>query len=204
MGLLSSTSSVTRYQVEGKFEKSVLESVEYGLKRYTFKEVDDDISEKIVGWTSFDNPFNPNFEGHAFSIGTYLVFSMRIDKKAIPSKLIKKYYTLEEAKLLAKSGRQYLSREEKKSVKDEVINFLSSRIPATPYVYDLIWNYEKSTLWFFSNMRAANEELEILFSNSFKLILVRLFPYTTADLAVNLSQAERDTLLKLSPTKFME
>ncbi|MCK4485656.1 MAG: recombination-associated protein RdgC [Desulfobacterales bacterium] len=204
MGFLSHTVSITRYKVQGKLKEPVLETIANCLKQYAIPEIDDDLSEKTVGWTSFDNPFKPDFEGSSFVIGTYLVFSVRIDKKTIPSKIIKKHCAIEAAKRLAESGRQYLSRDEKKIIKEHVINTLSLRIPATPNIYDLIWNYEGSSVWFFSNLKSANEELETLFSKSFRLTLIRLFPYTTADLVAGLSDTERDILAKLSPTNFKE
>jgi recombination associated protein RdgC len=204
MGLLSSTVSITRYKVEGKLEEPVLETIANCLKHNAIPEIDDDISEKTVGWTSFDHPFRPNFEGSSFVIGSYLVFSLRIDKKTIPSKIIKKHVAIEMAKRLAETGRHYLSRDEKSAIKEHVVNVLSLRIPATPNIYDLIWNYEDSSLWFFSNLKSANEELETLFSRSFRLPLIRLFPYTTAALVVDLSDEERDILVKLSRTNFTE
>ena len=65
-------------------------------------------------------------------------------------------------------------------IKDHVINLLNLRIPATPNIYDVIWNYEEASLWFFTNLKAANEELETLFAKSFNLKLIRVFPYTAA------------------------
>jgi hypothetical protein len=85
-----------------------------------------------------------------------------------------------------------------------VIHTLSLRIPATPNVYDLIWNYEDASVYFFSNLKEANEELETLFAKSFKLTLIRLFPFTMADLNAGLNDADRDILSKLSPTRFNE
>lgn len=204
MGLLSSAVSITRYNVQGAIEEPIIETIHSGLKRNAIRTTDDDTSEKRVGWTSFDSPFEPNFEGSSFLIGSHLVFSLRIDKKVIPPKIIKKYCAIEEAKRLAESGQEYLSRTEKKMTREHVVDVLVSRIPSTPNIYDLIWNYEDSSLWFFSNLKSANEELETLFLLSFNLTLVRLFPHTTADLMIGLSDAERDMLAKLSPTDFTE
>ena len=89
-------------------------------------------------------------------------------------------------------------------IKDHVVNLLSLRIPATPNIYDVFWDYEGRALWFFSNLKAANEELESLFSKSFKLTLIRLFPYTAAQLTAGLSSSELDVLAKISPAKFTE
>ena len=204
MGLLSSTVSITRYRVEGKLKAPILATVAGCLKENVIPQIDGDVSDKTVGWTSFDTPFAPNFEGSSFVIGTYFVFSLRIDKRIIPSKVLKKHCAMEEAKRLAESGRPYLSREEKNMILDHVQNVLALRIPATPYLYDLIWSYEDASLWFFSTQKSANEELETLFLRSFRLSLIRLFPYTSADLMMGLSDQQRDLLPKLSATSFSE
>jgi hypothetical protein len=111
---------------------------------------------------------------------------------------------VEAAKHLASSGKQFLSRNEKKVLKDHVFDKLSVRIPATPNIYDAIWNYEESCLWFFSNLKVANEELEALFSHSFQLTLLRIFPYSAAFLTMALSGPEKDKLSNLSASGFTE
>ena len=202
MNLLSASISITRYKVEGRLKTPVLETVASGLKKNAVSEIDDQSLEKAVGWTSFEKPYQPDFSGSTYAYGSYLVFALRIDKKTIPSKMFKKHFMIESARRLAESGRQYLSRNEKQSIKDHVINRLNLKIPATPNVYDIIWDYEDSVLWFFSNLKAANEELETLFLRSFDLTLIRVIPYTAALLASGLTDTEKDILLKLSPTNF--
>jgi len=204
MGLLSSRISITRYKVSGKLDGSVHETVYQGLKQHAMPKIEDDGSEAIVGWTSFENPYAPNFEGYSFVFGAYMVFAMRIDKKSIPPKLIQKHYALEIAKHLADTGRHFLSGNEKKAIKEHIVNTLNRRIPATPNVYDLAWHYQEASLWFFSNLKSANEAFETFFIKSFGLQLIRLFPYTTADLIAGLSSGERDLLLKLTPSQSEE
>jgi hypothetical protein len=204
MSLLSSSVSITRYKVEGKLKPPILESVARGLKNFAITEIDEDISDKATGWTSFHKPYQPDFTGSSFVYGNYLVFSLRIDKKNIPAKILKKHFMIESAKRLAKTGREYLYRDEKKLLKDRIITTLSLRIPATPNVYDVIWSYEDASLSFLSNLKAANEELETLFTQSFNLTLIRLFPYTTADLMLNLSDTEKDKLANTKPTSFVD
>jgi len=137
-------------------------------------------------------------------VGTYLLFSMRVDRKMIPAGVVKKHYTLELEKRLHKSGREDLSKGEKRALKEHVVHTLSLRIPATPHVYDVIWNIEESWLWFFSNLKTANETLETLYKESFNLNLIRLFPYTAAYFGADLRDGDRDRLLSLTPTRFAE
>lgn len=204
MGILSSAVSITRYKVEGKLQEPVLDTILNGLELNSVSEIDDDISERAVGWTSFESPFNPDFRGSSFDYGSYLSFSLRIDKKTIPPKVLKKYRDIESARRLAESGRTYLSKDEKQSIKENVTTLFHRKLPATPHVYDVLWNLAGSRLLFFSNLKVANEELETLFFKSFRLTLIRLFPYTIADLTADLSPDERDRLLNLTPTSFME
>ncbi len=204
MGLLSSRMSITRYKVAGQLNGSVHETVYRGLKKHAIPKIEDDGYEATVGWTSFDAPYAPDFEGYSFVFGAYMVFALRIDKKSIPPKLIQKHYALYVAKHLADTGRHLLSGHEKKAIKENVFNTLARRIPATPNVYDVVWEYDTASLWFFSNLKTANEALETLFIKSFNLPLIRLFPFTTADLTAGLSDKERDLLQKLAKNRSEE
>lgn len=203
MGLLSPSVSITQYRVEGQLPSPVNDHVTAALQKNTINEIDNDASEQAIGWTSFEDPYQPDFDGARFVIDTAWVFALRIDKKSIPTKVLKKHYNMEMAKRLAASGRDYLSKTEKKQVKEHVLTVLNTRIPATPNIYDLLWKYEEGRLWFFSNLKSANEALETLFTRSFKLSLVRLFPYT-AGLNAGLSGPDKDCLDQLKPTLFVE
>jgi DNA recombination-dependent growth factor C len=196
--------SVNRYKVDGKLAAPIVDTVLEGLKKYAIADIDQDAADQAVGWTSFSSPFRPDFEGSSFLFGTYLVFSLRVDRKSIPAKVIQKHCAMEEARKLSQSGREFLSRSEKKMIKEQVINVLSLRIPATPNVYDLLWDYENSLLYFFSNLKSANEALENLFRQSFNLTLIRLFPYSMAYLMEGLSAAQRDAVQNLTPLPFTE
>ncbi len=203
MGLLSSSVSITQYRVEGKLKDPVMQTVRAALKKYTIDEIDNETSEQVTGWTPFENPFAPDFDTADIIIDTTFVFSLRIDKKSIPGKVVKKHFNLEMARRLAESNRDFLARAEKKLIKEQVINVLSTRIPATPNVYDLTWDYEAGRLWFFTNLKAANEALESLFTQSFKLSLIRIFPYTAAEKNQGLTGPEKDYLNQLKPTLFV-
>jgi recombination associated protein RdgC len=204
MGILSSSVSITRYKVEGSLKPPIMETVAAELSRHAISEITENSVNTSVGWTSINHPFQPEFSDLSFVFGSLFIFSLRIDKKTIPPKLLKKHVAIETSKRLQAGGRDYLSQNEKKLLKEEVVQKLAQRIPAIPNVYDVIWNFDQGSLWFFSNLRKSNEELETLFTNSFHLTLLRLFPFTFADLMAGLSDSGRDSLIKLSPTNFSQ
>ena len=103
---------------------------------------------------------------------------------------------------LKESGKEYLSRDEKKRIKEDIIHQLYIKIPATPNLFDIVWNYEKSILWFFSTQKSANEEFEAFFTKTFKLNLIRHFPYTAAQNI--LADSEKAVFDKLVPSFFTE
>ena len=198
MGLLSASTSLTRFKVDGKIEDPIMETIATGLKNNTIADIDDNPSEQAMGWTSFKDPYQSNFDGSSFMMGTYIVFALRIDKKTIPSKMVQKHYALAAANRLKELGREFLSANEKRSIKDHVLNGLHLKMPATPNVYDVVWQYEKGELWFYSNLKSANEALETLFIRSFGVSLVRCIPYTMAALGAQLTTRQLDDLAKLS------
>lgn len=198
MGLLSSTTSLTRYKVNGKLEDPILDTIATGLKKHTISDIDDNPSEQAAGWASFQDPFNSDFDGSSFMIGTYIVFALRVDRKSVPSKMVQKHYAIESTKRLNELGRDFLSASEKRMVKDHVINMLNLKMPSTPNVYDVVWQYESGEVWFFSNLKSANEALETLFIKAFGVSLVRSIPYTMAMMDPNISDHEQDLLHKLS------
>jgi recombination associated protein RdgC len=198
MGLLSATTSLSRFKVDGQLEDPLIDTIAAGLKKNIITDIDGNPSDRAVGWSSFQDPFKPDFEGSSFIIGTSIVFALRIDKKSIPNKMVQKHVAVESARRLQELGRDFLSANEKKMIKDHVINQLSLKMPATPNVYDVVWQYETGDLWFFSNLKSANEELETLFIKSFGVSLVRSIPYTMAALDKRITASEQDALNKIS------
>jgi DNA recombination-dependent growth factor C len=198
MGLLSTTTSLTRYRVEGQLDDPIIERVYQGLKEYSIADIDENPSDQAVGWTNFQNPYQNGFDDANVIFGTDFVFALRIDKKSIPTKMVQKHIALESKKRLADMGREFLSADEKRAIKDHVINKLNLRMPSTPSVYDIVWQYEKKSLWMFSNLKGANEELETLFIKTFGLSLIRSIPYTMAALDRNMTPEQLDALSRLS------
>jgi len=180
-----------------------METVLAGLTKNTITEIDRDPADIAVGWTSLQTPFQPNFDASSFVVGTVFAFSLRVDQKRIPSKLMQKQMSQEKARQLKETNRQFLSSSEKKMLKEQVQHQLLVRLPPMPNIYDLIWNPEEGWLWFFSTLKSANEHLETVFTRSFGLTLIRMFAYSLADEAMGLQPEQKDLLGKLDPCELV-
>ena len=198
MGLISSTVSISRYHIEGEFEGAAMESVRNGLVKHTIPAVESEYDEILTGWTSFENPYSPDFEVDSFVFGSCFLFSMRIDKKSVPLKLIQKHMAIETRKKLEQSGREFLSRNEKSELKDLVTDNLLRQVPSVPSIYDILWDYEESNLYLFSTQKAANEFFQTLFVKSFDLKPFNLFPYTLVETRSGFPAPEKDKIFNLS------
>ena len=200
MAILSSSTSLSFYRVDPPFTEEILSRLEEGLQKYTISDIDGDSTDSVFGWTSQKNPFQPDFSDRSFGIGNYFVFSLRIDKKNIPVNVFKKYMAIETEKRLQLSGNDRLSKEEKRNIADAVRNNLLVRIPSSPNIFDVFWNYEEQIVYLCSVSKAVNEIFETLFKRTFKTTITRFFPYTTAFYKGELSPEELDSLYSLQAT----
>jgi DNA recombination-dependent growth factor C len=202
MGFLSATLSMSRYRVMDRFDAEPMESVRNGLIRHAIPKIENEYEEISAGWTPYESPYLPDFEKFPFVFGTYFLFSLRIDKKSIPAKLVHKQMALEMEKKKAETGRDFLSKNEKSELKETVMDVLMHKMPFIPNVYDVLWDYEAGDLFLLSTQKAANEFFETLFFKSFNLKPVRLFPYTLVETGSAFSAAHKDRIMTLTPLHF--
>ncbi len=202
MGLISSSHSMSRYHVEGSFDGSTMEEVREGLIQNAMPKIESEYDEISAGWTPFEGPYNPDFQKFSFIFGTYFLFSLRIDKKSIPAKLVQKHIALEIEKKKEESGRDFVSKNEKSEIKEMVLDILMHKIPSIPSLYDVLWSYEEKSLIIFSTQKAANELFETLFLKSFNHKPIRIFPYTLVEKLGKFSDDKKDRILNLTPLKY--
>ena len=199
MGLISSTHSISRYYIDGEFTDGPVEGVRRGLIENAIPEIENEYDEISAGWTPLETPYKPDFQSASFIFGTYFAFSLRIDKKSIPAKLVQKHMAIEMEKKKKESGRPFISKNEKTEIKEMVIDILMHKTPFIPNIYDVLWDYEDKNLLLFSTQKAANELFETLFLKSFDHKPIKIFPYTIVEKLGRFSNDKKDRVLALSP-----
>jgi len=105
MGLLKGSFTFARFQVDGQLPKAFLNFVNSRIKANSFRDVPKSTEEKRLGWVSITDILDTDFENANYALGDYLIFSLRVDRKLIPPKLMKIKLMEEERHFLLKAAK---------------------------------------------------------------------------------------------------
>jgi DNA recombination-dependent growth factor C len=200
MGLISGGITATRYRVTGDIPENLQSLIIEGIRKHRYPEIEDEGASMTCGWTGFFEPYDTDYESEqSFFLIEYGIFSLRIDRKDVPASLLQKHVVIESKKRLSGSGKSFLTKTEKKEVKESVYTALFSKAPLKPSIHSVLWDLEHNEVSVFTASKAVLEDFETLFRKSFGLVPIRLFPFTMAEQILNPNQAE---FLNLIPSIF--
>jgi len=204
MSILSSSSSFLKYKIKEDLQANSstlsIDQIRTSLKKNRFPDIiNSETSEMTAGWTTLESPFDPDFETDPLTYGKYIIFSLRMDKKVIPKKIVEKELAIETKKILKEGQRDFISKKEKSTIKEDIILKLSLIIPSTPDIYNVVWIPETGEILFFSLSKAVNEVFENLFRTSFSKPVIRIFPYTKIFFSKNVKDADKDKFYNIKP-----
>ena len=180
MGLLSNSATFVRFTVEGEMPENFWEFAADRIAANAFKDIDDNYEEYSIGWVSVMNMFDSQFAYASHAVGDYIVLSMRIDERKVPSAVLKKFCMKEEERARKEKQVPKLSRGHRLDIKESVKLMLTKKAVPIPAVYDLCWNLANNTVLVFSASAAVHAALEDLFKETFGLHLVLQVPYLAA------------------------
>jgi DNA recombination-dependent growth factor C len=164
------------------------------MKRFAFRELPLAGEEKTSGWTSVENVLDTQFEYANYSVGDYLAFAFRLDRKSVPPSLLKVRFLEAEKKTLAAKSKKFLSKGEKEEIKERIhLDLLNKTFPV-PSFFDVCWSLSQNWVVFGSLSPKVTEEFEKLFKKCFNLTLSPLVPWDPQHL--DRSLAEKMSALK--------
>ena len=199
MGLVSRSVSLMRYRVRGEIEGSFWETIDEGVRRFAFREIEGPGEEVGMGWASVEDFTDTEFQGASYIFGSYVALSMRVDTVRVPAKILEIHLKRETRKILQESGRQRLSSSQKRELKDNLKESLKKQVFPSIQVFDLLWDTARSVVYFGSQAIKARERVEDHFKKSFGLTLIPLIPYLRAEEILS-DSSEQDMLEKLTPS----
>jgi hypothetical protein len=176
MGLLKGSFTFSRFYVEGQLPQAFLNFINSRIKANSFKDASRSTEEKRLGWVSLTDILDSDFEKANYALGDYLIFSLRVDRKLIPPKLMKIKLMEEERRFLAESGKNRINKQLSSGIKDKVKLDLLTRLDAIPSFYDVCWSISKNTIYFSSLSDNVADDFVDLFKKTFSLTLKRFSP----------------------------
>jgi hypothetical protein len=192
MGLLKGNFSFAQFHVDGKLPQAFLEFVSSRIKANSFRDTTKSTEEKRLGWVSLTDVLDADFENANYALGDYLIFSLRVDRKLIPPKLMKIRLMEEEKRFLIESGKSRVNKAMATGIKEKVKLELLTKLDPVPSFYDVCWAVGQNKIYFSSLTDKVADDFADLFKKTFSLSIRRFLPQENL-LIVSKSGEEKET-----------
>jgi hypothetical protein len=153
------------------------------------------------GWCVIDRVSDVELTSDKVVQGPYLAWGYRVDRWRIPSTLLKMHIAEQSDKVLAKTGREKLSKRELAEIKAMVGARLRKKIEPSSKVIDVCWHIEEGVLRIWTHSKRLLDDFAALFEKTFGMKLVFESPYTAAERA-GLDRPQLAALNAVEPTPF--
>ena len=203
MGFANSSCSFTRFRVLDSMTDEQWNAVPDKLRQYAFQDIDALPEMQAHGWVCFEDMLDSQWRTAPPQKGAYFVFSLRLDTRRIPAGVVKKHLALalrEEKERMQAQGKNFISRERKKELKEQVLLRLRQRFLPVPAEFNVIWNTAKNEVWFASTQNRMIDLFMEFFLQSFEVHLEQRTPYSLAETL--LDEEARSRLDRMEPTEF--
>ena len=126
---------------------------------------------ETLGWVNIHNLCVYSFEPEDSCYTQYLCFSLRVDNKRLPAKLLKARVELEAQAWMNERGADRIPSQVKRELKEQLeLQLLPRQLPSVT-AHDVCWDLQDHKVWFFSSSRKANESFRQRFGQTFDLDL---------------------------------
>jgi hypothetical protein len=217
MGLLKGNFSFAQFHVDGQLPQAFPEFINSRIKTNSFREKVKSTEEKRLGWVSLTDVLDADFQNANYALGDYLIFSLRIDRKLIPPKLMMIKMMEEERRFLAESGgaplagaggsfpkddipqrgKSRVNKQMAAGIKEKVKLELLTRLDPVPSFYDVCWSIGQNKIYFSSLADKVADDFADLFKKTFSLSLRRFLPQDNS-LVVSKPDEDKKTVTEIS------
>lgn len=141
----------------------------------------DDEAVEASGWCVLERPFDLEFQTDNIYEDRFLVLGFRIDRYRVPGSMVRAQLADEEQRLLARTGKNRLSRNERLELKDKIVLKLRRKLTPSTKAIDMVWDLDAKTVLFFSHSRRVLADFTALFQKTFGFEPVEDSPYVAAE-----------------------
>jgi recombination associated protein RdgC len=170
MPLLSGAMGCRRYRVLNQPDVIPRDEWLSALHEHRFREPPSSaLGGENLGWVCLQNLCITEFTHERCLFSQYFAWSLRIDNKTLPSKLLSALLDLRIRDWLAETGRERIPARVKGEIKEQIELELFPRQLPSVGVHDIAWDLKSGTIRLFTNSVKVNETFRILFSQTFGL-----------------------------------
>lgn len=177
MGFLSPSSSICYFQVGGELDpqKKFADLLDK-LSAEGFRSIENSADELATGWVQFTDYENGDFDsGGPCWFDHFLCFSLRQDRRRIPSALLKRQVSrLSDQFLAEKPNLKYVPKAEKEQIRDRARTQLLVKTLPSPSCYDVVWDTERQLIRFCSLGQTIIDTFQGLFHQTFPGLRLQL------------------------------
>jgi len=204
LSILSASLGLTRYRIIEDVPQELLSEVPEKLRKFGFIDIDGTADERSFGWTNIDDMLDMHWTQSPPEKAEYFAFGLRLDTRRIPPSVLKKHTTIALNKELEhnkEQGKNFVSRDRKRELKEQVTLRLRARTFPIPAVFDIIWNPAQNRIY----LTTTNAKVCALFEDHFALTFdLHLEPLTPFFKAMDiLGEEAAPRLENLEPTIFV-
>jgi len=190
MPFLKRSCPITRYRLLEQPTREHLQHAVEDLARHGFRSIDTLPDELSAGWVNFDDPTDSEWRTSAPERLAHLVWTLRMDKRSVPAKLvdvrtrleIKKFLERRRAEIQEKVLIPFANKDEKAEIRDRVRLALLSQAAPVPNMADVVWitpaNATPAEVWLCATTPALLEHFSFLFKQTFNLAVLPISPLT--------------------------
>jgi recombination associated protein RdgC len=207
MGFMSGSVTFKRLLVLGDSYKRVDDAVLERLSAHAMGADSIRTADKTeLGWVTGEHILDTRFDFSKNALADGLYFALRIDTNKPPPDLVRSYQKLNEEAMLEASGRDFLSKAERREAKEQATSRADKEAAAGAFrrskMVPAFWDLKRGEVYLGSTAGGVIDQFLLLFRQSFDRSLV---PLTSGELAARwcVSAGEARAYDDCSPAHFV-
>lgn len=170
--------------MQGELPRDVRKTYLAAIRLRAFQPLDPDgEANEASGWCVLDRPFDLELGAENVFNDRFVLLGFRIDRFRVPPAMVRAELAEQEQRLLARSGKSRVSRNERLELRDKIVRRIRRKLAPSTRALDVVWDLDAGVVLFFSHSKRVIGDFTALFELTFKLELTEESPYTAAERA---------------------
>lgn len=184
MGFASGAASFQRFFIGGKLAGEVDDQFIAALQKHAFGHSPPLPDATQSGWVGPRHLFQTDFTAEQITTGPFVHLALRLDQLKPPPAVVRAYRQLEEQTLLENSGREFLSRSERRQARDAAVSRAEAEARQGMYrrmnAYPVLIDLANPAVYLGTLSASVGDRLSQLFYDTFGFYLESAGPEAVA------------------------